>query len=66
MKKVEVAVLFFALFLIIPPFLISQELNCTVTIHTESIQSAQLGYLRTFSQDIERYMNNTRFTNEES
>ena len=65
MKKVKVAVLFFTLLLVVTPLLISQELNCTVTIHTESIQSAQLGYLRTFAQDIERYMNNTRFTNED-
>lgn len=65
MKKVKVAVLLFTLQLIVTPLLVSQELNCTVTIHTESIQSAQLGYLRNFPQDIERYMNNTRFTNED-
>ncbi len=65
MKKVKVVVLMFILCVVGTPFLVSQELNCTVTIHTESIQSAQLGYLRSFSQDIERYMNNTRFTNED-
>jgi hypothetical protein len=65
MKKVKLAVLFFILLVVESPFLISQELNCSVTIHTESIQSAQLGYLRSFSQDIERYMNNTRFSNED-
>jgi hypothetical protein len=65
MKKVKVAILFFILLLIGTPFLVSQELNCSVTIHTESIQSAQLGYLRSFSQDIERYMNNTRFSSED-
>ena len=65
MKKVKVVVLLIILFVVATPLLVSQELNCTVTIHTESIQSAQLGYLRNFSQDIERYMNSTRFTNED-
>ncbi|MGD1046328.1 MAG: DUF4835 family protein [Bacteroidota bacterium] len=65
MKKVKVAVLFFTLLVVVTPLLVSQELNCTVTINIESIQSAQRGYLRTFAQDIERYMNNTRFTNED-
>jgi hypothetical protein len=45
--------------------LFSQELNCTVTINTESIQSSQRDYLRNFSSDVERYMNNTRFTDED-
>jgi hypothetical protein len=65
MKKVKIAVLFFSLLVIVSPRLVSQELNCTVTIHTESIQSAQLGYLRGFGQDIERYMNSTKFSNED-
>ena len=65
MKKAKVAVLFFTLLFFATPLLVSQELNCTVTINIESIQSAQRGYLRTFAQDIERYMNNTRFTNED-
>ena len=65
MKKVKVVALFFILLLVVTPLLVSQELNCTVTINTQSIQSAQIGYLRTFAQDIERYMNNTRFTNED-
>jgi len=47
------------------PLLVSQELNCTVTVNMESIQSAQRGYLRTFAQDIERYMNNTKFSAED-
>ncbi len=45
--------------------LISQELDCKVTINTESIQSGQRDYLRNFSTDIERYINNTHFTNED-
>ncbi len=65
MKKIKLAVLFCALLLAVTPLLVSQELNCTVTIHTEAIQSGQLGYLRTFAQDIEHYMNNTRFSTED-
>jgi len=65
MKIEKVAALFFTLLLFVTPLLVSQELNCTVTINIESIQSGQRGNLRTFAQDIERYMNNTRFTNED-
>ncbi len=65
MKNFEAVALLFTLLLVATPLLNSQELNCTVTINIESIQSAQRGYLRTFAQDIERYMNNTRFTNED-
>jgi len=65
MKKVKVVALLFTLLVVVTPLLVSQELSCNVTINTQSIQSAQLGYLRTFTQDIERYMNNTRFTNED-
>jgi hypothetical protein len=47
-------------------FLVSQELNCKLTINNvESIQSPQREYLRNFASDIERYLNNTRFTNED-
>ncbi len=57
-------------FLILLPFLPStaaraQELNCTVTVNVESIPSAQRDYLRTFKDDVERYLNNTRFTTED-
>jgi hypothetical protein len=65
MNKLKVAALFFTLAVVAAPLLVSQELNCTVTVNMESIQSAQRGYLRTFAQDIERYMNNTRFSNED-
>lgn len=57
--------LFLALLFITTSLLVAQELNCTVTIHTESIQPSQRDYLRNFSSDIERYMNNTHFTNED-
>jgi hypothetical protein len=65
MKTIKAAALLFTFSLFATSLLISQELNCTVTINMESIQSAQRGYLRSFSQDIERYMNNTRFSNED-
>ena len=56
----------FTLVFILTPFLVSQELNCKVTINNiESIQSSQRDYLRNFSSDIERYLNNIRFTNED-
>ncbi len=45
--------------------LVSQELNCKVTINYEIIASSQRDYLRNFATDIERYLNNTRFTNED-
>jgi hypothetical protein len=64
MKKILVAGFCIVLSFAAAP-LLSQELNCTVTTDITSIQSAQRGYLRTFAQDIERYMNNTRFTNED-
>ncbi len=65
MTKMKLVVAVFVLVWAATSLLISQELACSVTIHTESIQSNQIGYLRSFSQDIERYMNNTRFTNED-
>jgi hypothetical protein len=65
MKKVKAVVLYFIFLCTVPCSLLSQELTCTVTVNMESIQSAQRGYLRTFAQDIERYINNTRFTNED-
>lgn len=65
MKKINVIPLVVILSCLVPSLLVSQELNCTVTINMESIQSAQRGYLRSFSQDVEHYMNNTRFSNED-
>jgi hypothetical protein len=64
MKRIFVS-LFFLVFTI-TPFLISQELSCKVTTNNiESIQSPQRDYLRNFISDVERYLNNTRFTNED-
>ena len=62
----EMPLFFFLIFfLTVTPFLVSQELDCTVTINADNIQSAQRDYLRNFSSDIERYMNNTQFTSED-
>ncbi|MBN1397813.1 MAG: DUF4835 family protein [Bacteroidetes bacterium] len=55
-----------ALISILPASLFSQELNCKVAVNNiESIQSPQRDYLRNFANDVERYMNSTRFTNED-
>jgi hypothetical protein len=43
----------------------AQELNCKVTVNLESIPSAQRNYLNNFQSDVERYVNNTRFTTED-
>ncbi len=61
----RIFVFMFTLVLIRTPFLVSQELDCKVTINIESIQSSQRDYLRNFTSDIERYLNNTRFTIED-
>lgn len=53
------------LLLSFPLGLFGQELSCIVTINTEGIPSGQRDYLRNFGTDIERYLNNTRFTNED-
>ncbi len=60
-------ILFLIIVIYIAPTLkiFAQELDCKVTINTESIQSGQRDHLRTLASDIERYMNNTRFTNED-
>jgi hypothetical protein len=54
-----------SLLLTIPVVLLGQELNCKVTINTESIPSAQRDYLRNFSADVEHYLNGTKFTSED-
>lgn len=43
----------------------AQELKCQVTVNTDNIGSADRDYLRNFKADVERYMNSTRFTNED-
>ena len=43
----------------------AQELKCDVTVNLESIQSSQRDLLRNFKSDVERYLNNNRYTNED-
>ncbi|MEK6565954.1 MAG: DUF4835 family protein, partial [Bacteroidota bacterium] len=43
----------------------AQELNCDVTVNLENIPSGQRDFLRNFESDVERYLNNTRFTSED-
>jgi hypothetical protein len=50
---------------LIPGELRGQELSCDVTVNVESIPTAQRDYLRNFEQDVERYMNTARFTDED-
>lgn len=45
-------------------FLYAQELNCDVSVNTESIQVESRERLSDFSNAIETYMNQTRFTDE--
>ncbi|OGU31846.1 MAG: hypothetical protein A2X67_04590 [Ignavibacteria bacterium GWA2_55_11] len=44
---------------------LGQELQCDVTVKTEAISSAVRDYLKDFEADVERYINSTRFTNED-
>jgi len=44
---------------------IAQELQCDVTVNVENIPTAQRDYLRNFESELERYMNSTRFTDED-
>lgn len=57
--------LFASVLFCIPIALLGQELDCKVTINTESIASAQRDYLRNFATDVEKYLNETKFTNED-
>ncbi|MBI3111448.1 MAG: DUF4835 family protein [Ignavibacteriales bacterium] len=43
----------------------SQELNCDVTVNVENIPSAQRDFLTRFEADVERYLNNTRWSDED-
>ena len=50
---------------LLPFLLLSQELNCDVTINIETVPSASRDYLRNFETDIEQYLNNYRWTTED-
>ncbi|MCX7984272.1 MAG: DUF4835 family protein [Bacteroidetes bacterium] len=43
---------------------LAQELQCEVNVHMEAIPTSQRSYLQTFKDDVERYLNSTRFTSE--
>jgi hypothetical protein len=43
----------------------AQELNCEVTVNVDNITSGQRDYLRSFETDVKKYLNNTRFTDED-
>jgi hypothetical protein len=43
----------------------AQELRCDVTVNTEALPSAVRDLLRDFESDVERYLNGTRYTDEE-
>jgi hypothetical protein len=52
------------LFLIFSALTFSQELNCKVTLNTESISISARDKLRDFAQKVEDYVNKTQFTND--
>ena len=62
MKKIILASM---LALIACPRVRAQELNCQLRVTTDNITSADRDYLRGFRADVERYLNSTRFTNED-
>jgi hypothetical protein len=43
----------------------AQELNCDVTVNLENIPSAQRDLLVRFEEEVERYLNNTRWSDED-
>ncbi|MEX0736367.1 MAG: DUF4835 family protein [Bacteroidota bacterium] len=43
----------------------AQELNCDVTVNLENIPSAQRDLLVRFEEEVERYLNNTRWSEED-
>lgn len=49
--------------LALPAF--AQELNCDVTVNMDNIPAAARDNLRTFKSDVERYLNNVRWTDED-
>ncbi len=44
---------------------LAQELNCDVTVNLENIPSTQRDFLMNFEAEIERYLNNTRWSDED-
>jgi len=59
MKKLLVALV---LMMFLPEFVNSQELDATVTVNAEQLESASRGRLNSFKTQVESYLNNTKFT----
>ena len=51
-----------ALFLLLNVSILSQELNCKVTVNYESLPVVNREYLINFASEVEDYMNKTKFT----
>lgn len=64
-RKCYVSFLIFLGVILPKEHVISQELNCDVTINIENIPSAQRDYLRSFETDVEQFLNGFRWTNED-
>lgn len=43
----------------------SQELQCDVIVHTEALSTSVVDLLRDFESDVERYLNGTKYTDED-
>jgi hypothetical protein len=61
MKKLMVGLV---LMMLLPEFASSQELDATVTINAEQLESASRDRLNSFKAQIESYLNNTKFTSQ--
>lgn len=59
------AAVFVVLTLLFPLLVVAQELNCDVTVNVEQVPSASRDYLRNFESDVEKYLNDYRWTNED-
>jgi len=59
MRKLIVVLI---LIMFLPEFVIPQELEATVTVSTEQLESASRDRLSSFKGQVENYLNNTKFT----
>lgn len=60
-----VKILSLLFFILLTTHAVAQELNCDVTVNLEKIASSQRDYLLSFEADVERYLNNNRWTDED-
>ena len=44
---------------------VAQELNCEITVNADNVPSAVRDNLRTFQADVQKYVNNNRYTDED-